>query len=150
MSTITLKWKMSVILIETQALVPDNLDGDASVSSENVHNDIDRAYNKFYGSILKEKHLSFYSNEDVLMLDENRTAVPFGRLRNSCEEDLIDIDIGKAFSAAFGSSEKIQIFNEFDIWEVYLPNTTISDFTLYTVYTSKPNLFLNTTYDLVY
>ena len=135
--------KNKVVEFQSQTLVPDTLDGDVSVSSENLYYNMNKAYNTFYGSIFKTEHLSFYSNQDSLILDENRTVVPFGRLRDLCEEDLVEIDIGKAFSAAFGSIEKIQIFNEFDIWKIYSTSTTVSDFTFYNVYTDKPNLSFN-------
>ena len=100
---------------------------------------MNKAHNTFYGSIFKTEHLSFYSNQDVSILDENRRVVPFGRLRDLCEEDLVEIDIGKAFSAAFCSIEKIPIVNEFDIWKIYSTDTTTSDFNLYAIYTDKPN-----------
>ena len=131
-------------------MVPDNLDGDVSVSSENVYNNMNKAYNTFYSSIFKTEHLSFYSNQDSLILDENRTVVPFGRLQDLCEVVLIEIDIGKAFSAAFSCIDRIPIFNEFDTWKIHLTHNVLSDFTLYNVYTNKPNLFFNKKYNLVY
>jgi hypothetical protein len=149
-SVISIKLKTLIIVIKTQTLVPDTLDGDVSVSSENVYNNMNKAYNTFYSSIFKTEHLSFYSNQDSLILDENRTVVPFGRLQDLCEDDLVEIDIGKAFSAAFSCIDRIPIFNEFDSWKIHSTHNVLSDFTLYTVYTNKPNLFFNKKYNLVY
>ena len=84
------------------------------------------------------------------MLNENRTIAPSGCLRYPCSEKFVEIDIGKAYSAAFGCIREIPIFTEFDIWKVYSVATVINDLSFYMVYTEKPNLFFNKRYFLVF
>ena len=60
-----------------------------------------------------------------------------GCLHEPCSEKLIEIDIGKAYSAAFSSIKEIPIFTEFDIWKIYVVDTVINDLSLNTVYREK-------------
>ena len=62
-------------------------------------------------------HNSFYSNQDIAMLNKNRTIAPSGCLREPCSERLIESAFGKAYSAAFSCIKEIPIFTEFDIWK---------------------------------
>ena len=64
--------------------------------------------------------------------------------------ELVEIDISKAFSAAFSAISEIPIFNEFDYWKVWNNTIRITDLSLYVVYTESWNLFLNKNYNLVY
>ena len=76
-----------------------------------------KANNQFYSSIFKPEHKSFFSNQDIAMLNGNRTIAPSGCLREPCSEKLIEIDIGKAYSAAFSCITELQTFTEFDTWK---------------------------------
>ena len=71
------------------------------------------------------------------MLNENRTIAPSGCLRDPCSEKFADIDVGKAYSAAFCNIREIPIFTEFDIWKVYNSDTVINDLSFYMVYTEE-------------
>ena len=84
------------------------------------------------------------------MLNENRTIATSGCLREPCSKKLDEIDIGKAYSAAFSCIKEIPIFTEFDIWKSYVVDTVINDLSFYLVYTEKANLFFNKRYCLVF
>ena len=146
---INLKLNKTFFMIKTQQLVPDSLDGECSVSSEEVYNNMNNAMTEFNKSLFKTVHKSFYSHQDVKILDGYRTIVPTGCLLE-CVGDLIEIDISKAFSAAFENIKEIPIFNEFDIFKPFGINQSIKPLSLYIVFAKNNNLFLNKNYNLVY
>ena len=150
LTSIFVNLKHILVIIRLQTIFNDRIHGDTCVSSETVYNNMHKANNQFYSSIFNPDHKSFYSNQDIAMLNENRTIAPFGRLGEPCDEKLVEIDIGKAYSAAFGCITEIPIFTEFDIWKSYVVDTVINDLSFYMVYTEKPSLFFNKRYCLVY
>ena len=64
-------------------------------------------------------------------------------------DDLIEIDISKAFTSALSSIKEVPVYNEFDIWKVFVAGLLIKDLSLYIVLVNKPNLFFNKKYCLV-
>jgi hypothetical protein len=104
----------------------------------------------FNKSLIKPEFKSYYSKTDIDVLDEYRTVVPIGRLSSfKGVEDIVEIDISKAFTSAFLKISEVPIFNEFDYFKPY-DNHAIRDYCLYIVKTSNANLFLNKTYHIVY
>ena len=61
---------MRLLLIKSQQLVPGEIDGSVSVSSDAVYNNMNKVFNTFNNQIFKKEHVSFYSNQDISMLDE--------------------------------------------------------------------------------
>jgi hypothetical protein len=106
------------------------------------------AMNKFHGSVFKQQHMSYYSKQDVDILDEYRTVVPIGILKD-VETTKIEIDVSKAFTFAFSKITEIPIFNEFDSFKLY-NNETIALNSLYIVKAKAGNLFFNKTFNLCY
>ena len=139
---LTLEKKVHV-LIRTQQLAPSNNDGECDVSSAEIYNDMSAAMNKFNHALFKPEHKSYYSKKDIDILDEYRTIVPIGMFANVGEyvvDDLIEIDISKAFTYAFSQIVEIPIFNEFDSFTMY-NNEPISLYNLYIVKVQSGNLF---------
>jgi len=138
------------LCIESQQLLKDSLDGDICVDTIDVYNKMNEAMATFNKSLIKPEFKSYYSKTDIDVLDEYRTVVPIGRLSSfKGVEDLVEIDISKAFTSAFLKISEVPVFNEFDYFKPY-DNHEIRDYCLYIVKTSKPNLFLNKTYNIVY
>ena len=106
------------VLIRTQQLAPSHNDGECDVSSAEIYNDMSAAMNKFNHALFKPEHKSYYSKQDIDILDEYRTNVPIG-LFKEVVEDVIEIDISKAFTYAFSQIVEIPIFNEFDSFTMY-------------------------------
>ena len=106
------------ILIRTQQLAPSNNDGECNVSSAEIYNDMSAAMNKFNNALFKSEHKSYYSKQDIDILDEYRTVVPIG-LFKEVVEDVIEIDVSKAFTHAFSQIVEIPIFNKFDGFTLY-------------------------------
>jgi len=147
---INLKLGKIMFMMKTQQLVPDSLDGMCSVSSEIVYNNMNQAMTLFHTQLFKNDHKSFYTHQDITILDEYRSIVPLGRLiEGGINLDLVELDISKAFSAAFKNIHRIPIFNIFDTFKPY-HNQQIKSLTLYIVFVKKHNLFLNKEYNLIY
>ena len=131
----------TIFLIKTQQLVPDSLDGDCSVSSELVYNNMSKAMNKFNNDLFKNEHKSYYTHQDVRILDGYRTVVPLGLLQK-VDAKIVEIDISKAFSHAFRIIKEIPIFNEFDEFSSY-SDQSINDLSLYIVSVESNDLIFN-------
>ena len=88
------------ILIRTQQLTIN--DGECNVSSAEIYNNMNSAMNKFNNALFKSEHKSYYSKQDIDILDEYRTVVPIGLFNEVVEaHDVIELDISKAFTHAF-------------------------------------------------
>ena len=83
-------------MIITQQLAISNNDGECNVSSAEIYNDMSSAMNKFNNALFKSEHKSYYSKQDIDILDEYRTVVPIG-LFTEVVDDLVEIDVSKAF-----------------------------------------------------
>ena len=125
--------KIQIFITRLQTIFNDRIHGDTCVSSTSVYDSMHKAHNQFHPSIFNPDHKSFYSNQDIAMLNENRTIAPSGCLRDPCSEKLAEIDIGKAYSAAFCNIKEVPIFTEFDIWKMYNSDHEINDISLNTV-----------------
>ena len=89
------------------------------------------AMNQFNNALFKAEHKSHYSKQDVDILDEYRTVVPIGMMKDAVS-DLIEIDVSKAFTSAFQQITEIPVFNEFDSFSLY-KNEPISLNSLYVI-----------------
>ena len=125
------------ILIRTQQLTIN--DGECNVSSAEIYNNMNSAMNKFNNALFKSEHKSYYSKQDIDILDEYRTVVPIG-LFTEVVDDLVEIDVSKAFTYAFSQIVEIPIFNEFDSFTIY-NNEPISLNNLYIVKVESGNFF---------
>ena len=110
------------ILIRTQQLAPSNNDGECNVSSADIYNNMSSAMNKLNNALFKAEHKSHYFKQYVDILDEYRTVVPVGLLKDVVN-NLIEIDISKAFTDAFQHITEIPVFNEFDSFTKFKKRT---------------------------
>ena len=104
----------------------------------------------FQMSIFKNEHKSHYSKQDVDILDEFRTVANVGPMRQVKEKnDLIELDISKAYTAAFAKIQNVPVFNEFDLFEPY-KGEELTDHCQYIVKATQLNMFFNKRYNLCY
>ena len=151
--------------IQTQNLSKSKIDEDVVVSSEEAYKKTSEAMFKMNKSIFNENHKSYYTDTDIEILDECRTIVPVGIIRNpEVEKNVADapqgfcrsvaeIDINKAFTKAFTSIKKIPIFRQFDIWRKWSSELNINDMpslTLYMVKVANANIMFNKKHNLIY
>ena len=136
------------IHIDSQQLLNNSLDGDIAVETEGIYNKMNQAMANFNHALIKPE-LKSYSKTDIDILDEYRTTVPIGRLSKMEDVDVVEIDISKAFAAAFLKIDKAPVFNEFDYFRPY-DNHEVKDYYLYIVKSSTPNFVFCKTYNLLY
>ena len=68
----------------------------------------------------------FNDIDDVAILDETRTGVPVGLLCHQVPQEIVEIDISKAFTSAFMKVKEIPVFNQFDTWKVSDENVDLN------------------------
>ena len=138
------------IIIRTQQLITSSTDGIIVVDSEEVYNKMNEAMTKYNKQLFKKEHKSYYTEQDIDVLDEYRTVVNVGKILPIDEdEDMVEIDVTKAFTKAFTNISKIPIFNEFDNFPPY-DNSKIQDDNLYIIEVNKLTLFFNKRFNLCY
>jgi len=104
----------------------------------------------FKFKVLRNEHKSYYSQQDIDIMSECRTIANCGLMDKITNiSNLIEIDISKAYSAAFARITKIQIFNNFDVWQPY-EGEEIKNFHLYAIKSNENNAFFNKTHNLCY
>ena len=148
--------------IKTQNLIKDSHDGCITVSSEDTYNKMNKAMFDFNKALCNPIHKSFYSDIDIKILNEARTVVALGKLCDKIDKallnDIIEIDVSKAFTHAFLQIDEVPVFNQFDTWNIYNKEThdfrNLHKLTLYYVKNNncmnKNKILLNKDYCLLY
>ena len=150
-SHMIMTFNKTTFIIKGQQLSPSGIDGTVEVCQEDTYNRMNEAMTVFNNRLFRQEHKSFYTQEDVDIMDEYRTFANVGWLRakpNSLT-DLVEIDESKAYTAAFSRITQIPVFNEFDNFRAY-QGESIDDLTLYVVRAEKHDLFFNRRYNLCY
>ena len=118
-----LKLKKVKYIIKTQNLVKSSPDGCIAVRDEITYNRINEAMFKLNKSLFNPIHKSHYNDIDIAILDDARTIAPLGLFYppnayiKIKPNDMIEIDLCKAFTKAFMDISKIIVFNQFDVWK---------------------------------
>ena len=107
LSNVNLKLGKVLFLVKSQTLAPAEGDGNIVVETENKYNKMNEAMNEFNKALFKNNHKSFYTNQDVDILDCYRTIVPSGIFWRSDSSECSEIDISKAFTSALKTINKI-------------------------------------------
>ena len=115
----------TTFLLKTQRLVHTEIDGLIEVDTAEKYNKAYEANATFTGRLLRRELKSYYAQEDMDILDEYRTVANIGWLRDmrpgaigkkdtTRQSDLVEIDVSKAYTAAFMKITQIPIFSEID------------------------------------
>ena len=139
----------TTFIIRTRQLVTSTIEKPIVVDSEHVYNNMSGAMTQFNKQMFKLGYKSYYNKQDIDILDEYRTFSNSGMLSKKPKEKLNEIDVSKAYTTALIKINKIQIFNEFDIFQPYT-GEQIKDYNLYIVKVNSLSLFFNKTYNLCY
>jgi len=164
LSWISLTLNNYYFLIKTQQLIDYAIDGMLQIEKAEVFNRTQDAKDDFYAKLFRADHKSYYSDSDVAILDECRTTANVGflsklegvslsiRLRPPTipKSSLVEIDITKAYTAAFIRIQEIPIFNEFDVWLPYAKGEKLKDLSLYLVEAVSFDLFFNKRFNICY
>ena len=159
---ITLRFGNYTFVIKSQQLIDYAIDGMIQVDKADVFNRLQDAKDDLYAKLFRGDHRSYYTNNDVAILDECRTVANVGYLSKlegisksiRCraptipKTSLAEIDISKAFTGAFIRINEIPIFNEFDVWAPYPKGEKLKDLSLYLVEANSFDMFLNKRFNL--
>ena len=120
-SRIMTKFNKQKFIIESQQLVKSEIDGMLCCDDEGVYNRCSDAMQDFKMKMLKQDHKSYYSEQDVEIMDEYHSEAPVGWIkdRRYNRQKLIEIDKSKAYTDAFSKIKLVPVFNEFDQWKPY-------------------------------
>ena len=96
---------------------------------------MNKAMVDFSKKVFKSEHKSFYTHQDVKILDGYRTVVPVGRLLDTVgtKIKLAEIDVSKVFSYAFMLIRDVPVFREFDLFKPLNQNHSIKQGSLYAI-----------------
>jgi len=150
-SHLFMTFNKTTFILKGQQLAPSGIDGTVEVAQEDTYNRMNEAMTTFNNRLFRQEHKSFYTQEDVDILDEYRTFANVGWLRAKPKglKDLVELDRNKAFTAAFSEITQVPVFNEFDNFRSY-QGEALEDLTLYVVRAEKYDLFFNRRYNLSY
>ena len=150
-SHLVMTFNKTTFIVKAQQLTSTGIDGSVEVSHEETYNRMSGAMTVFNNRLFRQDHKSYYSREDVDILDEYRSFANVGKLRSMPKSlaDLVEIDRNKAYTAAFSGIKQIPVFNEFDNFQAYR-GEDVEDLTLYIVKAGKLDLFFNRRYCLCY
>jgi len=113
-------------IIEVQQLIKSAIDGVVIVDGEETYNNMNQAMTALTSKLFLKSHLSYYTEQDLDILDSYRTKPICGNLRAHQPKDkLIEIDVSKAYTASFCDISEIPLFNEFDNFKPYQGETVL-------------------------
>ena len=98
---------------------------------------------EFSSKVLRGDFKSYYADRDVRIFREYRSKARYGILDKKEKrkyQELVEIDVTKAYTSAFEKINEIPVFNEFDIWKKN-NHEDIKGLSLYLVESHEGNLF---------
>jgi hypothetical protein len=127
--------------VRSQQLITSSIQREISVDSEVLYNCMNEDMIKFHDTVCQNRYKSCYNQLDVAILDEYRTVVNIGMIRDLPKKTpLIELDRAKAFTAASMEIAKVPVLNEFDIFKPY-NNEEFKELSLYMVGAKTHNFF---------
>jgi hypothetical protein len=148
LSWVSLSINKHTFIIKSQQMIDWAIDGMMEVQDAAVFNRMHDAKTEFHYQLFRAEHRSFYSPQDLEILDECRTVANVGWLntlkynpvrgRNRLympirKADLAEIDVSKAYTGAFMRIRAIPVFNEFDLWQRHSEGEALRNLSLYLV-----------------
>ena len=104
---------------------------------------------RFYHSMFKVEHKSYYTAQDVEMLDAYRSKPQMGILKKGNKDYMVEIDVRKAYTHTLTQMNEVPVFNEFDRFKPY-DGELIQPYSLYIVKAHASYLFFQKTYSLCF
>ena len=144
-----MEFNEQVFILRTQQLITSVIQYPIVVDREIIYNKMNEAMVNFNTQIFKATHKSYYTQEDIDILDEYRTVANLGMITEKPNEKLSEIDISKAYTSAFCKITHIPIFNEFDAFQPYT-GQALEPYTLSTVKNKALNMMFNKEFNLCF
>ena len=117
-TALKLEFNKRFFIIEAQQLIKSAIDGVVVVDDEETYNNMSQAMTILNNRLFLKSHLSHYTEQDMDILDAYRTKPICGTLSKP-QGKLIEVDVSKAYTAAFCDITEVPIFNEFDNFKPY-------------------------------
>jgi hypothetical protein len=137
-------------IIKNQHLSHTTIDGIIEVDEEETYNKMSDVMFNFEASVFRNEHKSYYSQQDIDILDEFRTVANVGATLPAKEQaGTVEIDISKAYTALFTKIRNMPIFNEFDHFKPY-NGDKIKNYSLYIVKAHNLSVMFKKRYNLCY
>ena len=153
-------------IVKSQQMIDYAIDGLMEIHDADTYNRMADAKMDFHYQLFRNEHKSYYTKQDLEILNECRTTanvgwtqeLPKGKVilptqytrKAFRKKDLTEIDQNKAFTAAFMKIKAVPVFNEFDIWVPYTDAQPLKNLSLYLVEAKELDLFFNKRYCLCY
>ena len=151
-ASLKLEFDGVLYIIKTQQISPATMDGFICVDQEIIYNKMNNAMISTQNRIFKYDHKSYYTEIDIDIFDEYRT-IPnvymFDSKLKFKSSELVEIDVTRAYTAAFIKIDRIPIFNEFDCFTCYT-DQEIEELNLYIIESTTFNIFCNKRFNLCY
>ena len=110
--------------MKTQQIISNCLHSPLHIATEDAYNKMNIALTEFGNQIFKLIHMSYYTQQDIDILDECGTIANVGLLTTPPKDiKYSEIDISKAYTASFMEITTVPVFNEFDRFEPFNSNT---------------------------
>ena len=149
----TINKKSLNVVIKSQRPSKFKIEETVMVPDVETLNNLYKVRHEFSSTILRSDYKSYYTEHDLEIFKRYRNKAKygtFGDIRDIKTESLIEIDITKAYTAAFEKIDRVPVFNEFDIWKPY-KDEPIKDFSLYIVQTNvNSDIFFDKQVSLCY
>ena len=118
--------------LESRKLIKSAIDGIVVIDDETTYNNMANAMNTLNCKLFAKTHKSYYTNDDIAILEEYRTKPLVGMIGNNKYTNIVELDISRAYTSLFSEITKIPVFNEFDNFKEY-NNDPIQPYSLYVV-----------------
>ena len=86
-----LKFGNTIYIIRTQQLTTQTIERPINVTSETVYNNMSYAMQQLYKQMFKQSYKSYYTKQDIDILDEYRTVVNCGIFPTSRTDALLKL-----------------------------------------------------------
>ena len=121
------KKKSITVHIKSQRPSKFKIEETVMVPDVETLNNLHKVRHEFTSSIIRSDYKSFYSEKDMEVFKDFRSRAKYGifDIKDTRDpDDLVEIDITKAYTAAFEKIDKVPVFSEFDIWKPYNDDDT--------------------------
>ena len=117
-TALKIELKLVFFSIEVQQLIKSAIDGVVVIDDETTYNNVANAMNTLNCKLCAKTHKSYYTNDDIAILDEYRTIPIVGMMGNNKYTNMVELDISRAYTSIFSEITK-PVFNEFDSFKEY-------------------------------
>ena len=120
-SKVIYKSKNVKVIVKCQDIITSSIERTIGIIDDiDVYNRMNIQMTKFNKALFKMQYKSYYTDQDIDILNEYRTVPNIGFFQQRpIKVKLCEIDVSKAYTSALTLITKVPIFNEFDSFQPY-------------------------------